>query len=190
MGYLQLAEDPYTHLAQPGTPAKDLFVFVPAGFRGADKDMWVREDMFDNMPESAYNELMAALDPYQNTGMSYGFTQLSGKAERQARREQRKARKKEKQDLKSAKRQARMERAKSGQTALDKIIGGAQNIVGTVFGTGQATDTTRNVDLTGNVGGIQFDVDTEQSFFEQYRTPLLIGGLALAGFVAYKMFSK
>jgi hypothetical protein len=49
---------------------------------------------------------------------------------------------------------------------------------------------TRGVDVGGSVGGVEFGIDSEQSFFEQYRTPLIIGGLALAGFAAYKMFSK
>jgi hypothetical protein len=189
MGYLQLAENPYNHLA--AAPAKDLYIFVPAGFRGAIKDMWIREDSLDNLSDTDFNELMTALAPYQDQGMSYGFTQLSGKEERRARRDARKARKKEKQDVRSAKRQARMERAKSGQTALDKIIGGAQNIVGTVFGTTAAADSTRAADISGNIGGVEFSLaPEEESFFQKYRTPILIGGAGLAGFLLYNMLKK
>jgi hypothetical protein len=198
MGYLQLAEDPYSHLAQPGTPAKDLFVFVPAGFRGAQKDMWVREDMFDNMPESEYKEIMNALEPYQSTGMSYGFTQLSGKAEREERKRLRMEKKASRGA--GARREARAERQAQRQAArlqrqearaasgndLASILGKAGGIVSNIMGGGD----TRGVDVGGSVGGVEFGIDSEQSFFEQYRTPLIIGGLALAGFAAYKMFSK
>ena len=187
MGYLQLAESPYSRLAE-GVPAKELFVFVPAGFRGAVKDMWIREDAFDAMTDSDYLELMRSLEPFQNAGLSYGFTQLSGKAERQARRDARKQKKQTKQEVKQAKQQAKIERAKSGKTALDSIIGGAQNIVGSIFGT-KTPDETK-LDVEGTVGGVQFDVGPEESFFQRYQTPLIIGGLALGGYALYKFTTK
>lgn len=187
MGYLQLAESPYDRLAE-GIPAKDLFVFVPAGFRGAVKDMWIREDAFDAMPEMEYLELMRSLEPYQNTGMSYGFTQLSGKAERQARRDARKQKKEGRAAVKQAKQAAKIERAKSGKTALDSIIGGAQNIVGSIFGT--KTPDESKIDLEGTVGGVQFDVNTEESFFKRNQTWLIIGGIGLGGLALYMLTKK
>lgn len=185
MGYLQLAESPYSRLAE-GVPAKELFVFVPAGFRGAVKDMWIREDAFDGMTDSDYLELMRSLEPFQNAGLSYGFTQLSGKAERQARRDARKQKKQTKQEVRQAKQQAKIERAKSGKTALDTIIGGAQNIVGTIFGGGSQAGQEK-LDVQGTVGGVEFDLGPEESFFQKYQTPLIIGGLALGGYALYKL---
>ena len=187
MGYLQLAESPYDRLAE-GIPAKDLFVFVPAGFRGAVKDMWIREDAFDAMPEMEYLELMRSLEPYQNTGMSYGFTQLSGKAERQARRDARKQKKEGKAAVKQAKQAAKIERAKSGKTALDTIIGGAQNIVGTIFG-GGAADKTK-AEIEGNIGGYEFDLAPEESFFEKNKTLIILGGVAVGGLALYMLTKK
>lgn len=188
MGYLQLAENPYNRLAE-GIPAKDLFVFVPAGFRGSVKDMWIREDAFDGMNDVEYLELMRSLEPYQNAGLSYGFTQLSGKAERQARRDARKAKKQSKADVKQAKREAKIERAKSGKTALDSIIGGAQNIVGTIFGTNAGTDQTK-LDVQGTVGGVEFDIEPEQSFFEKNKTLIIVGGIGLGGLALYMLTKK
>lgn len=188
MGYLQLAESPYDRLAE-GIPAKDLFVFVPAGFRGAVKDMWIREDAFDAMPEMEYLELMRSLEPYQNTGMSYGFTQLSGKAERQARRDARKQKKEGKAAVKQAKQAAKIERAKSGKTALDTIIGGAQNIVGTIFGGGSQTGQEK-LDVQGTVGGVEFDLGPEESFFQKNKTLIIIGGIGLGGLALYMLTKK
>jgi hypothetical protein len=189
MGYLQLAENPYERLAE-GVPAKDLYIFVPAGFRGAVKDMWIREDSLDGLSDVEYLELMRSLEPYQNQGMSYGFTQLSGKAERQARRDARKAKKQSKASVKQAKRDAKIERAKSGKTALDSIIGGAQNIVGTIFGGGAAAGDQEKLDVQGTVGGVEFDLGPEQSFFERNKTLILVGGVAAGGLLIYMLTKK
>lgn len=182
MSYLQLAEnDPYSHLAQNiPLEARDLYIYVPQGYRGATKDLYIREDLLDTMPRAAFSQMMFELEPYQNQGMS-------DKAGRQARRDARKAKKTQKDELKEAKRLAKLERAKSGETGLKTLISGAKDIVGGIFGTG-ATDTTGQT--RGFEGSIEFGAPTEESTMSKYKIPLIIGGVALAGFLVYKFTKK
>jgi hypothetical protein len=180
MSYLQLAEDPYSHLAQNiPVEARDMYVYVPAGYKGAPKDLYIREDLLDNVPEMVYKKMMFELEPYQNTGMS-------AKEDRQARKEARQQRKALRGETRDARQQARLERAKSGETGLKTLLTGAQNIVSGIFGTG-ATDTTGQD--RAFEGSIQFGTP-EESPMSKYRVPLIIGGVAVAGFLVYKMMKK
>lgn len=183
MSYLQLAENPYIHLAQNiPTDARDMYIYIPQGYRGSDKDMYIREDLLDAMPTAAYQKMMFELEPYQNTGMS-------AKADRDARRQARKDKKALRGETKAAKQQARLERAKSGETGLKTLIAGAKDIVGGIFGTGAATtdDTTGRGPITGS---IDFGTPQEESFLSRYKVPLLIGAAGVIGFVVYKQMNK
>lgn len=171
--YLQLAErDPYSYLAESG---KELYIFVPQGFRGSQKDMYVREDTFDNLSPMDYQQLMFELEPYQNRGMS-------GKEDRQARRNARAKKKetrgggarREARSQRQAQRQeARATRQASGGGFLDKIIGGATSIFG--------KEPTGGLDVSYEGGdGTAIDVNTGgQTFMDKYKVPLIIGGVVL-----------
>jgi hypothetical protein len=180
--YLQLAESPYNRLAQQAP--NELYIFVPQGFKGSSKDMYIREDKFDDLPESEYRQLMFELAPYQPQG-------LSGKADRKQRREDRRAKKATKGG--GARREARQKRVDARMKAkvdkaaargggaggiFDKVIGAATNI----FGKGEAEPMDRDFSITGSPG--EFDVsinnaDGEESFFQKNKIPLLIGGAVL-----------
>ena len=177
MSYLQLADNNY--LAQK---PNDLYIFVPQGFRGAESDSYVREDVFDNLAPTDYAQLMYELNPYQNKGMSELSDRASRKAAREekkktkgggARREARAARQKTRQDAKT-------ERAKSGGGAggiLDKIGG----IAGKIINKGGS------VEVDGSV--LEYD-PAEESFFSKYKTPLLIGGGLVAVGAIYMLTKK
>jgi hypothetical protein len=78
MGYLQLAEMDYSMLAEN---PKENYIFIPAGYAGASKDMHVREDYFDNLSDAEYMAMMRELAPYQNQGLSaVGAALIAGKA--------------------------------------------------------------------------------------------------------------
>ena len=174
--YLQLAErDPFSYLAESG---KELYIFVPQGFRGSQKDMYVREDTFDNLSPIDYQQLMFELEPYQNRGMS-------GKADRQARKDARALKKttqgggarREARSQRQAQRQeARATRQASGGGFLDKIIGGATSIFGkepTGAGLDVAFEGPTGNEYAASIGGGQ------ESFMEKYKVPLIIGGVVL-----------
>jgi hypothetical protein len=180
MAYLQLA-DPYSHLAESN---KDLYVFIPAGYRGAVQDLYVREDAFDSLPANQWDQLMTELEPYQNVGMSGIFSRA--KEKRQARKDQRSQKKETKSALKVAKKDAKLKRVQSGETGLKTLIGGAKDIVGSLFGTPQ--DKTLDVNAGG--GGLDISYNDNPTFFEQYKTPIfIVGGLGLA-FLGYKAISS
>ena len=182
MAYLQLADNSYTSLAEDIMANSDKYVFIPQGFRGAAKDLYVREDLFDSLPDSVYDSLMMQLSSYQNTG-------LSGKADRKARRKERKDAKAAKKATRGggARREARQKRLETkwagkeakagakgsgkGAAFLDKVGG----IVGNIVGGGQALDVQAGAD------GLSVDYGTEPTFFEQYKIPLIIGGVVLVG---------
>jgi len=182
MAYLQLAEDPYIHLAQNiPVSARDMYVYVPQGYRGATKDLYIREDLLDAMPTIAYQKMMFELEPYQNVGMS-------AKADRDARRQARKDKKAQKSELKSAKQQARLERAKSGETGLKTLIGGAKDIVGSIFGIG-TSDTTSKSPIDGSLN-VDFGNVQEESFLSKYKLPIILGVVGVGGFLIYKTMNK
>lgn len=156
MAYLQLAENPYYNLADM---RKDLYIFVPEGFEGAQEDMYIREDKFDNLPENEYQILMAKLAPFQPDG-------LSGKRG-DARRARKDERRKQRQE-------AKQKRVETRSEALGKFVEKAGDIVGNIV-----RKTPANVDVQG--GGLDISYSTEPSFFERNRVPLLIGGIALIG---------
>jgi hypothetical protein len=175
--YLQLAESPYNRLAQ--NAPNELYIFVPQGFKGSTKDMYIREDKFDDLPESEYRQLMMQLAPYQGQGMSELSDRASRKAERKARREKKGG---------AARREARQKRVETraasraaGGGVLDKVIGAAT----TIFGKGEAeggAPTEKDFTFSGKPGEYEFqynDADGEESFFQKNKIPLLIGGAVL-----------
>lgn len=162
MSYLQLAEDPYSHLADN---IMSKYIFIPAGYRGSSKDMYVREDFFDNLPEGTYQAMMNELAPYQNTG-------LSSKAS--DRRASRKAEKAEKKGAKTDARELKKEkRSKRFGSVLDKVGG----IVGGIIGSDKKVDITAG----GGEFDVQYDEGDQPTIWDQYKVPIIIGGIALVG---------
>jgi len=157
MGYLQLAEsaDPnLVHLAETTVKNADKYVFIPQGYRGAEKDLYVREDLFDNLPDTVFENLMFELEPFQNQG-------LSGKRA-DARRE---ARQKRVETRAAARAQ--------GGGVLDKLGNIASNVIGGLKG--------GSIDVQTAPGEFSVDYSGEPSFFEKYKVPIIIGGVALIG---------
>lgn len=180
---------------------KELYVFIPAGYRGSQEDMYVREDALDNLPEHEFNKIMFDLEPYQET-------MLSGKAERKARRAERKANKARRKDITmtkragrggGARRAAKQERVatrqagKSERTAAGGGAGGTfDKILGTVsgiFGGGGGGEAPVAVqgDMQYNTaadrGGKMDDPPPpdEDTFWDKYKVPIGIGAVVLIG---------
>lgn len=177
MSYLQLAENPYSHLAQNiPTNAMEMYVFIPEGYKGAPKDMYVREDLLDKLPDPIYNKMMADLAPFQNTGLSAGRG-AERRAERKAKKEARKDKRME----------ARETRSQRRSEMFGKLTDTAGNLVKSLVGGGE-------VDSKSAIGPVDFQADfsvgQEESMLNKYKVPLIIGGVALTGFIAYKMLNK
>lgn len=166
MAFLELAENENYNMIAENNPM-DKYVFVPAGYRGAQKDMYIREDLLDNVPQQIVEEL----DAFNARG-------LSDKASRQARRAERKQ---AKQANKTERRTARAERQKSRQEALKSIAGTAADTLQNVFGggtdPGTGGDTLPEKDLT-------LTFDTNQTWWEKNSSwvlPVGIGAVVLVG---------
>jgi hypothetical protein len=172
MAFLELAEDRFSMLAQD---PKENYIFIPAGYAGATKDMHVREDFFDGLPDSQFIAMMQDLAPFQtNTGLSaLPIALAAGKIAANFFRK-------------------RQERVAAGTAkplikpgGLISKIGAAVKgrIAGMAPAQSEAVIMERNLPVSGgvNVGGTQIDFDNapEQTFFQKYKTPLIIGGVVL-----------
>lgn len=163
MSYLQLADNSFTSLAERIIENGEQYVFIPQGFKGAAKDLYIREDLFDSLPDSTYNALMNSLEMYQNTGLSAG----KSKDRRDARRQKRKDKKAAKVTERDVRKNKRAERFGG---ILDKVGG----IVGGIVGGQKSLDVS-----TGNGGlDISYD-DSKESWLSRNKIPVAIGGLLL-----------
>lgn len=179
MGYLQLAEeDPYMHLAEVPAQNMKYYVFIPEGYRGASKDMYIREDVLDDLPPATYAQIMNELDAYQNKGLS------ASKDERKARRAGREERKSTRANAGKTRQEARTERQRLRSEAKGKKDGsGFKGILDTVAGTARDIFGKGNVEVDAGSGGFSVDVDTQpqESFFSKYKLPIILGGAAVIG---------
>ena len=170
MAQLQLAEN---YLA---AAPMEMYIFIPAGFRGNEKDIYVREDMFDNLPEMEYRAIMDQLAPYQPQG-------LSAKGDKKAARKAERAIKKEGKGG-AARREAKQKRVETRAAARGEkggLFGKAIDAATNIFG---------NKDLAVTAGGGDVSLDytnpaQEESFFSKYKLPILIGGGALVAGAIY-----
>lgn len=163
MGYLQLAEG-YENLAENVLMNRDKYIFIPMGYRGAQKDLYVREDFFDNMPEADYQQMMLELSRFQNTGLSSNASER--RAARKAKKAQKKTTKAATKDEKKAKRAERF------GGILDKVGG----IVGNIVGGG------KQVEVDAAPGQFQVKVDDqEESWLSRNKVPVAIGAVVLIG---------
>jgi hypothetical protein len=186
MGYLQLAEeDPYMHLAEVPAQNMKYYVFIPEGYRGASKDMYVREDVLDNLPKATYAQIMGELDAYQNKGLS------ASKEERATRRANREERKTTRANAGKTRQEARTERQRLRSENKGKG-GGFKGILDTVAGTARDIFGKGNVEVDAGSGGFSVDVATqpEESFFSKYKIPLILGGAAIIGGTIFLLTRK
>lgn len=202
MALLQLAESPYNmlaenelYLAETGT-VSDNYLFIPAGLFGMDQDTYVRADFFDSLSDAEFNAVMETLAPYQPQGLSaLGIVTAAGALSKVAAPAVKKAI------------AGRAEKVAAGTVKpIFKPGGALSNLAGKVkAGVDKLKDVSateakkvieKTTPVSGSVeiGSTTLDFSTGQPaavpFFTKYKTPLLIGGAAVAGLVLYKMFKK
>jgi hypothetical protein len=182
MGYLQLAEMDYSMLAEN---PKENYIFIPAGYAGASKDMHVREDYFDNLNDAEYIAMMRELAPYQGQGLSVLPIAAAGVAGNAIR------------NL-IARRQARV--AAGTAKPLFKPGGLISRIGAKLKGQQSAPGTDlMPVSMDPKSGGVQIggSIDIggaepiqEETFFQKNKNLLLIGGAVAAAGIIFLVTRK
>jgi hypothetical protein len=204
MALLQLAENnPYNYLAEgdlylaEAGPVGQNYLFIPAGMFGMTEDTYVRSDFFDSLNDQEFEVVMSNLAPYQPQGLSQigaiaTAAQIAGKTLAPA--------------IKKAY-DKRMEKVAAGTVQpIFKPGGNLANLAGKVKAgiqklknvptekAGEVIEKTTPVTGSVEVGGTTIDFSTGQPaavpFFTKYKTPLLIGGAALAGLVLFRTLKK
>lgn len=202
MALLQLAESPYNmlaenelYLSETGTVAEN-YLFIPAGLFGMDQDTYVRSDFFDSLSDQEFNAVISALAPYQPQGLSAigAVTAISAATKAIA------------PGIKKAI-ENRKEKVAAGTVKPIFKPGGKLSNLAAKIKTGVAklkdVPATKQLDviekttpISGSVeiGGTSLDFSTGQPeqvpFFTKYKTPLLIGGAAIAGLILFKTLKK
>lgn len=205
MALLQLAESPYNmlaenemYLAENGSVVEN-YLFIPAGLFGMDQDTYVRSDFFDSLSDTEFNAVISALAPYQPQGLSaigaiIGAATAAGQKLAPAIKKAIEGRK-EKVAAGTAKPIFKPGGALSN--LANKIKAGV-NKLKDVPTTKQDEVIEKTTPITGqiDIGGTQIDFSTGSqnltptNFFTKYKTPLLIGGAAVAGLLLYKNLKK
>lgn len=202
MALLQLAESPYSmlaedmYLAETGT-VSDNYLFIPAGLFGMDQDTYVRADFFDSLSDEEFNAVISAIAPYQPQGLSavgaIVTTAVSaGKAIAPG--------------IKKAIENRKEKKAAGTAKPIFKPGGALSNLAGKVkAGINKLKDVptdklkdviekTTPVSGSIDVGGTSLDFSTgqpeQESILTKYKTPLLIGGAALAGLILFRTIKK
>jgi hypothetical protein len=203
MALLQLAESPFNSLAENDGmylsegPVADNYLFIPAGMFGMDSDTYVRSDFFDSLSDAEFEAVMTSLAPYQAQGLSavgaiIGSAVAIGKKAAPALQKA------------IANRKAKVE---AGTVKpIFKPGGALSNLAGKVKAGIQklkdvpASKAEEVIEKTTPVSGqfqygnaeLNFNAGEPQqeNFFTKYKTPLLIGGAALAGLVLFRTFKK
>lgn len=201
MALLQLAESPYNMLAEnemyleeTGSVAEN-YLFIPAGLFGMDQDTYVRSDFFDSLSDTEFNAVISALAPYQPQGLSAIGAIIGGATA---------AGKRLAPGIKKAIASRKEKKAAGTAKPIFKPGGALSNLANKVkAGVNKLKDvpTTKQDEviekttpITGSVdiGGTQLDFSTGSqnltptNFFTKYKTPLLVGGAAVAGLLLYK----
>jgi len=191
MALLQLAESGYNHLAESDTTMSK-YIFIPAGMFDQNEDTYVREDFFDSLSDAEFQEVMVALAPYQNVGMSAVGVAVAAGAKAiapivkkaAANRAVRVASGQAKPIFKDASKLASLK---------DKVSGAINKLKNQVTKAGDQ-EKKIPVDISGDIAGTTFDITSGQPaavpFFTKYKTPLLVVGGLGAAFLLYKAFVK
>ena len=173
------------HLAEVPAQNMKFYVFIPAGYRGAEKDMYIREDVLDDLPEATYTQIMSELKQYQTTGLS------DAKEDRAKRKADRNARKDTRANAGKTRQEARTKRQELRSTAKAQGNGKFADILGTVAGTAKDIFGKGNIDV--NAGGGDFSASysgADESFFSKYKIPLILGGAVVIGGAIYLFTRK
>ena len=203
MALLQLAESPYSmlaenemYLAETGT-VSDNYLFIPAGLFGMDQDTYVRSDFFDSLSDQEFSAVISALAPYQPQGLSAVGAVVASAV---------KVGSMAAPAIKNAI-EKRQEKVAAGTVKpIFKPGGALSNLAGKVKAginklkdvpaekAGEVIEKTTPVSGSVEIGGTTVDFSTGQPaavpFFTKYKTPLLIGGAAIAGLLLFKTLKK
>lgn len=201
MALLQLAEG-YNMLAEnemylSAGPVGDNYLFIPSGMFGMDQDTYVRSDFFDSLSDTEFEVVMSNLAPYQPQGLSaigaiLTAAQVAGKKLTPAIQKAI-----EKRSQKVADGTVKPIFKPGGPLAglADKVKAGINKLKDVPAD--KAKDVIeKTVPVSGSVeiGGTTVDFSsgqpTEIPFFTKYKTPLLIGGAAVAGLVLFTVLKK
>jgi hypothetical protein len=203
MALLQLAESPYNmlaenemYLAQNG-PVAENYLFIPSGLFGMDQDTYVRADFFDSLSDTEFDAVINTLAPYQPQGLSavgaiLTGAQAAGKAVAPAIKKAIQNRK-EKVATGTAKPIFKPGGALSGLAG--KVKAGVDKLKNaSVDEAKKIIEKTTPVSGSVEIGGTTLDFSSGQpekeSFLKKYKTPLLIGGAAVAGLLLFKTLKK
>jgi len=201
MALLQLAEGGYNMLAEnemylSAGPVGDNYLFIPSGLFGMDADTYVRADFFDSLSDTEFAAVMETLAPYQAQGLSaFGIATaattigkfaapaikkaMAGRAEKVAAGTVKPIFKP------GGPLSGLVDKVKAGVTKLKDVSADkAKDLI----------EKTTPVSGTIEVGGTTLDFSSGQPanvpFFTKYKTPLLIGGAAVAGLILFKVLKK
>jgi len=167
MAFLQLADN-YSMLAQNRS---ENYIFIPAGYAGSPKDMSVREDYFDNLSDAEFMAMMTELAPFQNQGLSavgIGAAVAGGSNALKKLIDRRKARV-----------AAGTAKPLFKPGGLISKIG--QKIQGKELAPAPMETKSGGITFGGNVDfGGGSETETQPTFFQKYKMPILIGGGLLA----------
>ena len=202
MALLQLAENNLNMLAEnkmylSAGPVGDNYLFIPSGMFGMDQDTYVRNDFFDSLSDTEFEVVMSNLAPYQPQGLSaigavLTAAQIAGKKLTPAIQKAI-----EKRSQKVADGTVKPIFKPGGPLAglADKVKAGINKLKDVPAD--KAKDLIeKTVPVSGSVeiGGTTVDFSSGQPtnvpFFTKYKTPLLIGGAAVAGLVLFNVLKK
>jgi len=203
MALLQLAESPYNMLAEndmylaEAGPVGENYLFIPAGMFGMDQDTYVRNDFFDSLSDTEFEVVMSNLAPYQPQGLSQigaiaTAAQIAGKKLAPAikkafdKRQEKVAAGTVKPIFKAGGPLAGLaDKVKAGINKLKDVPADkAKNLIE------KTTPVSGSLDIGDTSINFNTNQPTDIPFFTKYKTPLLIGGAAVAGLVLYKVFKK
>jgi hypothetical protein len=201
MALLQLAENSMylaeneMYLAQAG-PVGENYLFIPAGMFGQDQDTYVRSDFFDSLSDTEFAAVIQALAPYQPQGLSaLGIVTAATTLGKVAAPAVKKAIANRAAKVASGEVKPIFKPGGPLEALKGKVKAGIDKLKNVPADkAGEVIEKTTPVSGSVEVGGTTIDFSTGQpaapNFFQQYKTPLLIGGAAIAGLVLYKVFNK
>lgn len=195
MALLQLAENGL-YLAEAG-PVGENYLFIPAGMFGMDQDTYVRSDFFDSLSDKEFEVVMSNLAPYQPQGLSQigaiaTAAQIAGKTLAPAIK---KAYDKRMQKVADGTVKPIFKPGGDLSNLANKVKAGISKLKGVpAEKAGDVIEKTTPVTGSVEVGGTTIDFSTGQApkenFLTKYKTPLLIGGAAVAGLLLYRTFNN
>jgi len=203
MALLQLAESPYNMLAEKelylaeNGPVAENYLFIPSGLFGMDQDTYVRADFFDSLSDTEFDAVINTLAPYQPQGLSavgavVTAAQFAGKAVAPAIK---KAIEKRQEKITSGTAKPIFKPGGALSGLASKVKAGVDKLKNaSVDEAKKIIEKTTPVSGSVEIGGTTLDFSTGQpekeSFFTKYKTPLLIGGAAVAGLLLFKTLKK